>query len=48
MPHDAPEDRIPDIESWDLPDRLTWEECLDETAFPGRPGADRRNREDDE
>lgn len=29
---------VPDPEVWDLPDHLSWEECLDETAFPARPG----------
>lgn len=48
MARDTLEDRIPDLESWDLPDRLSWEECLDETAFPGRSGPTRPNLEDEE
>jgi hypothetical protein len=27
---------VPDAELWDLPDHLSWEECLEETAFPAR------------
>jgi hypothetical protein len=34
-PLDAP--GVPDPEMWDLPDHLSWEECLEETAFPARP-----------
>lgn len=29
-------DAVPDADAWDLPDHLTWEECLEETAFPAR------------
>jgi hypothetical protein len=38
MTHDAEpiEDDLPELESWDLPDRLTWDQCLIETAFPQR------------
>ncbi len=27
---------VPDPELWELPDHLTWEECLEETSFPAR------------
>ena len=40
------EPSVPDEELWDAPDRLTWEECRDETAFPSRR-SDRADEEDD-
>lgn len=37
---------VPDDELWDVPDRLTWEECVDATAFPSRR-SDREDEDDD-